>query len=372
MLDAFRNVIRRGLRSILAMFGVAVGVFSFLVVGSMAFHFYTISFQFKKMFSNRVFVCEKPSFWAGGGILSQNKVKKVERVKGVREAVPILISRLKTKDMILFGIPYVVVGVPPHKVNVIFGRFPLLEGDGKLKGNMDAIVGYNISKSYNLKVGDKFPISKGMFRVRGIYQKTGSLIDGQIFVPLSSAQKIFYREGLINTIVVLPEDGVDIENLAKKIEGGVGGVSAISPKKFKAQVDSSLAFWNAIALGVSVAGVLSGILGIVVVLSFSVWERIKEIGLKKAIGATSYHIFWEFLSESLIISFGGWILGVLMGWGFIVAFQRWLRQMGTELFSLTLPLLILSFVGAVLIGGVAGTFPALKASKIDPIKALRH
>ena len=100
----------------------------------------------------------------------------------------------------------------------------------------------------------------------------------------------------------------------------------------------------------------------------SVTERTREIGLRKAIGATNKDIMVQFLIEAMLMSFLGGIFGVILGWGIatlITIFAGW--SVKVSLFSV-----LLSTIFSLAIGIIFGLWPAKKASALDPIEALRY
>ena len=109
-----------------------------------------------------------------------------------------------------------------------------------------------------------------------------------------------------------------------------------------------------------------GGIGIMNIMLVSVTERTREIGLRKAIGASPTNIALQFLFESTLLSLGGGTIGVILGWLLSLVGRTWLR---TEVPFWSI-LLAFSFAGFV--GIVFGTYPAIKASKKDPIEALRY
>ena len=100
----------------------------------------------------------------------------------------------------------------------------------------------------------------------------------------------------------------------------------------------------------------------------SVTERIKEIGLKLAIGARQRRILWQFLTEAAVLTTLGGLLGV--GCGIGLAFMM-SRVMGTAV-SISIPACVIALVFSMVIGIVFGLVPAVKASRLNPIDALRH
>ena len=371
LLDAFKNLYRRKSRSLLAVIGVSTGVFAFLIMGAMAEHFSRISRQFEDLFHNRIFICERMSFWAGGGILSEAKVEKIEKVKGIENIIPLLISRKSDKRMIVVGLPRVVVGVPPSKLQIMAGQFKPGEGRLSLPDENSAVVGFDISRDDKLTTGNQLEIRKKNFKITGILEKTGGLYDGQIFVPLKTAQKLYNREGLLTSILVIPAEGIDPEKLAENLKENVKGVEVVPPSMLKNQIKSSLSLWNSLTLGAALTAALAGALCVIITMLVSVSERFVEIGLKKAIGATTAQVMMEFLTESVIVTLAGWVLGALMGIFFVKLTGNWLNQIGSNLFDLTGRLYLAALLGSLFLGFLAGLYPAYRAATIEPAKALK-
>jgi putative ABC transport system permease protein len=111
-----------------------------------------------------------------------------------------------------------------------------------------------------------------------------------------------------------------------------------------------------------------GGIGIMNIMLVSVSERTKEIGIRKAIGAKRRDILWQFLIESVVLSAMGGIIGILLGLGIGKILGSTLSM--TVTFSNTV--VISSFLFSLIVGVVFGVFPANKASKLNPIQALRY
>jgi putative ABC transport system permease protein len=127
----------------------------------------------------------------------------------------------------------------------------------------------------------------------------------------------------------------------------------------------------AIAISSAVIAVIVGGLSILNTMMMSVSERTKEIGLKKAIGASNSDILKEFIVEAGIIGTIGGIAGLAFGWLTIDLMNRTVFSRGIFVFDITPRLVVLVFIFAVALGILAGLFPAWTASKRKPIDALR-
>ena len=303
--------------------------------------------------------------------MSEEKLKKIMQVPGIKTAVPMLINRLSTDRMIIVGLPQVVLGIPPDKVDFIASGAPLFSGKRKEPAPGEALVGFDISSEMGKKTGDTIVLEDKPFVIVGVFQKTTGLLDGQIIIPLKSAQVVYDREGLITNIIVEPEEGVKVDKLASDIEKEVDGIRVIPPSVFQKKIRASLALWDGLSMGAALTACFAGALCVVIIMLVSVSERVIEIGIKKAIGATTERIMLEFITESVLLACLGWASGVFFTVVFINLIGKLLLSSGANLFELTTRLLVLSLAGALLVGTASGFYPAFRASTVSPVEALK-
>jgi ABC-type antimicrobial peptide transport system permease subunit len=103
----------------------------------------------------------------------------------------------------------------------------------------------------------------------------------------------------------------------------------------------------------------------------SVSERIREIGVRKAIGARSHDIFIQFLAEAVVISVLGGLFGLALSVGLLSLAQEFIPQ-GETIETVPIPAMFFGFVFSSTIGLVSGIYPAMRAARLDPIEALRY
>jgi len=196
-------------------------------------------------------------------------------------------------------------------------------------------------------------------------------------------QNLFDYGEEIDIIAVLPADKdnvektkEDIEKLLRRtrnVEIGSEDFTVSTPEASMAQVNSML---NAIQIFVIIIASISifvGAIGIINTMSTSVFERKKEIGIMKAIGAKNSQIFMQFFVESgflgLIGGGIGVLLGVITGYFGIIGINNFI---GSDIQpEINFFLIFFSLIGSFTIGAVAGIFPAMKAAKQNPVEALR-
>ena len=129
---------------------------------------------------------------------------------------------------------------------------------------------------------------------------------------------------------------------------------------------------NSIIFGVAVISLLVGGLSVVNTMTMSVFERTREIGIRKAIGASHRQIVGQFLGESATIGFLGGVAGLALGWLTTLALNAAGNQAGTALFLLTSRLALGAVLFALLLGVVSGLYPSWHAARLNPVAALRY
>ena len=130
---------------------------------------------------------------------------------------------------------------------------------------------------------------------------------------------------------------------------------------------------TAITTGSALLALVIGGLSVINTMLMAVTERVREIGLKKAVGARTRHIVVEFLTESSMIGAIGGLIGLGLGWALVTVVNLALVSGNqAELFDLSARLVAVAIAFAVGLGALAGVIPALRAAQLDPVTALRH
>ena len=150
------------------------------------------------------------------------------------------------------------------------------------------------------------------------------------------------------------------------------GVKATGPKAFIDMFKSMTKIFNGIIFGVALISLFVGGLSVVNTMTMSVYERTREIGIRKAIGASHRQIVGQFLSESALIGFLGGATGLLLGWVATLVVNALMASSGTVIFLVTPRLAIGSLLFAVVLGVGSGFYPSLHAARLKPVMALRY
>ncbi|MFN3698588.1 MAG: ABC transporter permease [Dictyoglomus sp.] len=233
-------------------------------------------------------------------------------------------------------------------------------------------------------IGKTIKIQGISFKVIGVLESQGQLggfanLDDMIVIPLTTFQRKIQGGNSLNNIYISAVKPEVMNELQAQIEEIIRKRHKIAdPNYDDFMVQNQLTILNSLnqsmqALTLFLAGIaaislLVGGIGIMNIMLVNVTERIKEIGIRKAVGAKAFHILLQFLMESVIVSISGGIIGIIFG--FLIS---QLLKSSTGLSSvITLNPVILSFTVAVMVGVFFGFYPAYRASKLNPIEALRY
>ncbi len=255
------------------------------------------------------------------------------------------------------------------------------ESDG---GRPVCVIGANIADELFVgidPIGQVLKVGGHPFRILGVFEKQGGLFgeftsDNRVFVPIDAFMNIWgtHRDVTLSARVA---SGVDLEDAKEELRGimrNLRHLSAGEEDDFNinqqdlltqvfATITGVIAFVGFFITGLSL---FVGGIGIMNIMYVSVTERTKEIGIRKAIGAKRRSILFQFLVESALICLIGGVIGLMISYP--------LSLLANEILPTAMPLsvIFLSLFVSLFVGVISGFLPAYKASKMDPVDALRY
>ena len=267
------------------------------------------------------------------------------------------------------------------------GRY-LVESDVETRATV-ALLGQKIKKDVfgdEEAIGREILIRGMRFRIVGILKKFGNnqvnddemeRDNSKIYIPLTTAQKYFVGTDTVHAWAFKadPEKMGDAqkeaEALMRRSHRGITDfkIENIGQEilRVRKEIDKLIVNWNIVLASIAGISLLVGGIGIFSVMQISISERTYEIGLRKSIGATDPEIFGQFLIESVSLSLVGGLVGAALGYGVtLMAAQAFPDGLSVS------PLgLLLAAAFAIVIGLAAGVYPALRASRLTPVDAIR-
>lgn len=241
----------------------------------------------------------------------------------------------------------------------------------------EVIMGYEAAELEQRAIGDQIliPVINKALTVAGIFERTGTQDDGVIFLPLKTAQGLFDLSNKLSGIGVKLKEIGNLPDFEKDLYD-VPSIQVVSMAQVKGTVLSLVSTTRTLITSIAIVAVFIAIIGVIDTILMSVFERTQEIGVMKAIGANKLDVFKLIWMETILICAVGGIGGILMAilGGNVV--EHFVRQVlpyapSGKLMLITPGLLTTSLVGAVVLGVVSGIYPALRASLMRPIEAIR-
>ncbi|MFA5368441.1 MAG: ABC transporter permease [Candidatus Paceibacterota bacterium] len=403
--NSYLMLVRNKMRSFLTMLGIIIGVMSVIVVMSLGESAQGLILnEVKSLGSNLIGVLPgksddsgPPASVYGIVITSLKNNDGQEILKENHPNVEGVAMYVQGTDVVSWNATSVVetfVGTTASYINVEDakiedGRFFTV--DEEMSNAKVAVIGSDVAEQIfgdQEPIGSQIKIKKTNFTVVGVFEKRGGGLvqsqDKQIFVPIKTAQNLLLGINYINYMRIKVDKPENIDSVISTTEEVLRRNHNIQdPKDDDFTVRSSAAALDAISqitdaikfflVAVSAISLLVGGFGIMNIMLATVQERTKEIGLRKAVGATNFDITLQFLVETVFITFVsgaiGIILGILISW--IVAVVAQALDYSWPLIISPWSIFLGSFV-SISVGLIFGIVPARKASKLHPIEALRY
>ena len=394
---AFQSIRANKLRSMLTMLGIVIGVgavITMVALGSGAQK--AVEDQIASLGANTFTIFPGQSF--RGGVAQANRVSlttddylAVRRdAKLIRAVVPELQSNMQVK----YGnqnLSSPVVGTTANFVEVKnytvpFGR-SFTDGDDASRQRY-AVLGADVPEQLGVNAGAM--IGQGIslrgipFEIIGVLSRKGSAgsfqnPDEQIFIPLQTAQYRVLGTDRIRSMSIQVADGVPVEQGMVDLErilrrehnirpGGDNDFQIRNPQDILATRQEATKTFTILLASIAAVSLLVGGIGIMNIMLVSVTERTREIGVRKALGATRANILLQFLIEALVLCLTGGILGILFGSGMAVVLAKFMDW--NTLISM--PAIVVAFAFSAFVGLFFGIWPARRAASLDPIVALRY
>ena len=393
---ALESIVANLLRSSLTMLGIVIGVAAVITVVALgAGAQRAVDEQIENLGARVLSVVPGQSFWRG--VASSNRVSlTVEDFEALQRDANVLsevVPELGSGRQIKFGNTNL-----HHNINGTTENYPEVHGLTVEHGRMftagdlvakrrvavlGAEVAANLKTEPQFLVGETLFVSRIPFEIIGVFGAVGERFgpdpDENVFIPLTTAElRVFGHDRLRGLSAQVAEEAslemgmVDIERVLRrehKIRPGEDNDFMIMNRR--QFIDMAAASTEIFAfLLVSIAGVslLVGGIGIMNIMLVSVTERTREIGVRKALGATRFNILMQFVIEALTIGALGGLLGIALGAGgalTLTELAQWNVHMSTDA-------VMVAVAFSVGVGLFFGIWPARRAAQLDPIEALRR
>jgi putative ABC transport system permease protein len=390
MIDiALKDVFRQKVRSLLTILGIAIGIGLVLTLGAIG---EGLNKQIGEAFGDVAGVIDVSAQSRDDGI-SESVIEGIKNIEGVQAVIPVgeyritrggrdfggMMFRMRTQGG--GGGALTFTAVKPEDQDYLIGdQINVQEGrkfDDSDNGYFVVLIGSDTAQSQLLNPGDEIEYQRDQngteesfyFEVVGILEETGdSSIDSAAYVPLKTMQDVEEDETI--TSLKVKATSVDlVETITQNINDMYrSDVRAFSALTMVRQMESTLGTVTMAVYGIGAVSIIVGGIGIMNTMIMSVMERRREIGVMKAIGATTTMVLVQVIQESAILSVIGGIIGLIIGY-----VSTTIVTQNTTFTAILSPELMAIGMGFALVLGIgAGIYPAWSASRLDPIEVLRY
>jgi ABC-type antimicrobial peptide transport system permease subunit len=365
-----KNILRRKGRTILTVLGISVGIAAIVGLGALAKGFEA---GYNSMLSGSeadLVVSQPDAMDISMSAIDEAIGPELSAMSEIQEISSMLEGFVQTD-----GTPFLFVfGYPLD--SFLLDRFQIIDGYGFTsreaeKSRRPIWIGSAVSESLNKELGDSFRLGDSLFEVIGIYQTGDPLEDSGTVLSLSEAQTILGKPRQVSLFYIRLKQADLKDRLITRVEHRYADLEIGTTSDF---LDNQI-------MGDAMQGYMWAIAGLAIVIGgvtmtnaqlMSVYERTREIGVLRAVGWTKGRVLRMILAESVFVGVIGGILGIAMAWGLLITFSDVFQMFGATSTSIEPDLLAQALITVFTLGLVGGLYPAWRASRLEPVEALRY
>jgi putative ABC transport system permease protein len=264
------------------------------------------------------------------------------------------------------------------------GRF-LREGDRRI-----AVVGASFAASRGLDVGSRLELEGQPYEVVGVLERMLTAPDRFVIVPIADAREQWVaKDPMLRTLLASGaaaltaadlntgaavgwREDEDPDAVARRIRERVAGVNVQLPSELSELLQSSTAFFATLTVGIGALALVIGGLSLANTIAAAVFERIRDFGVKRALGATDLQLGREVLGEALGVTLSGGIAGIALAVALGLGIDAWAARTGQQLFFFSMRLLAGALAFSVLLGTASAAYATVRVVRLSPADAIRR
>ncbi|MFH1407091.1 MAG: ABC transporter permease [Candidatus Omnitrophota bacterium] len=360
---ALSNIYRRKLRASVAILAVGLGIALLLVLaGVTRGSINELVSRIKNVGADIVVQPQDANFFLPlkSGLMSTDLKDKIARIEGVEAVAPVFTWGIRIGNNI-----HVVYGIEEQSFQKVGAKIVLLKGRSP-QSDLELVMDVRMAEAKKLKLGESVKIFGKNFTLVGI-SKPG--VAARIYMPLATLQKKVDQGNKVNVFFVKVKTPEKTKEVAKAIESQFPNLKVNAADEIASIVSKSLAGLNEFVIAMCAFALIVSSLVVLLAMYTTIYERTREIGILKALGASNFYIIKCVVAESTMLS----VLGVLLGYVLTYATREWMRYKFPLLTLEVTPGELLTAFGIGIIVGVMGAIlPAIAAARKDPVEALRY
>jgi putative ABC transport system permease protein len=390
----WRDVFPRGY--LFSVLGIGVGVAGLVALGAMAERITRFIEGGDRFVRGQISVAGAGigmgTGFTAGGLLTAAKIAEIARVPGVAGVqAQVMLPLNTTTSHFLTLTQELVLGLDLQAPmpNRHYGELPVRAGRFLRAGDRGVVVvGADFASARRLGVGGTLELGAIKFGVIGVLDKTLTAPDRIAFVTIEDARELWLRRdpmlvqvfgggtlvrGDLNTGAAVGwRPGEDPDGLARRVQGMVSGINVTIPGELSRLLRTSTAFFSALLFGIGSLGLVIGGLSLSNTVTAAVFERLRDFGIKRALGATDSQLLREVLGEALAVSIAGCVAGVMLALAIGWAVEARVIREGQQLFVFSPRLLLFTLAFSLLLGTLAATYATMRIVRVSPADAIRR
>ena len=395
------SLTKNKLRTIITMIGVWWGILLLIgLLGSAKGIENKFSVQFGDYATNSVFIWGQTTSKAFKGFQQGRypglKLSQLEKIKNQVKGIKFLLPRNARDAQVVRGVQYDNFGISGdfplldkiQKKNLISGRFinQLDINDSKKVAVISDDVYKQLFAVDEKAIGEFIKINDIGYKVVGVFEQGDFDFGGQLHIPFTTFQQVYNQGDNIGWITVTGEEGFDIRQIEKDVKLALKNLNYVHPDDNRAfgsfnlgelfdRFEGFLKGMQFLTWFVGIATLIAGVFAIGNILLITVKERTKEIGIRRAIGATPFEIKRQIILESIFLTIIAGIFGIISGGWILIAMDSAYGSGPDSILinaSVSIFVVFIAVIILVLFGTLIGLIPANRATSIKPIDALRE
>ncbi len=359
-----KNLLRRKTRTFLTLLGIAIGVAAVVALGGFAEGFINAYSTILTSSGADVIVTQSDAADILFSAVDDSVGSQIGAMPGVKAVSGVLMGMVTTPD-----VPYfIVLGLDPKEFGM--RHFKVVEGQ-PIAGARQMILGRIAQRNFHKKIGDYYKVQDVSFKIVGVYETGQNVEENGAVISLKDAQEIFKKPNQVAYYQIQIQRPEQVPIVMNQVERRFPKLTASRSANY---MDNQAETMMLRAMGwfIGLLAVLAGGLGMMNTMLMSVFERTREIGVLRALGWRNRRVLQMILGEAFILSVLGGLLGNALGVAMIYGVNQVPALMGMMDQAYSPTLFMQAMFVALFLGAMGGVYPAWRASRLQPIEAMRY
>lgn len=367
----FKNLLRRKGRTLLTVLGISIGVAAIVGLGALADGLQAGYDSFLTGSKADLVLSQPDAVDVSMSAVDTSVGSELENMSEVEDVSAMLQGLVQTES-----VPYFFIFGYPED-SFILDRFKIIEGyalnsrEAQQARGKPVLIGASTAETLEKSTGDTIRITESVFRIVGVYETGQGLEDSGAVLRLQDAQQLLGRQHQASLFYIQLKDTQLADRVQRRVERRWPDLSLTTTEAYADQQmmgDMMQSYvWAIAGLAIVIGGV-----GMMNAQLMAVMERTREIGVLRSVGWSRWRVLGMILGESLLVGILGGLLGVGLGWLALVQFSDVASFFGASPANIDPAILEQALGTVVVLGFVGGAYPSWRASRMQPVEALRY